>query len=309
MKAQCVREIFFRMKQQGHSMKTIAAALGVTRQTLHRWQKEGLQKPARSSGRPQARKVNNTVAAALFQHFSNQNTVTLRQAADWLAQHHAIHVCRMTVLNYCRRYRLTYKKATKAYLEMNEMKARQFLRQMATSYSPRVVALDEAAFCLNHVRAYAWSIRGSRAIVARPAVRKKARSLLLCVSSTGVIKWELYEGAVDAVRFSTFLQDLPDGSNVVLDNAKIHHATKSLTSKGMKTVAQTASDKNLTMSYLPAYAPKLNPTELCFNMIRTYVNREAPRNHEDLYSTIQAAIASITPTVCDRTMKKVFEID
>ena len=70
-------------------------------------------------------------------------------------------------------------------------------------------ALDEAAFFYDHVRWYAWSKKGQRAVVKAPGVRGKAHSLLLCISSAGIMFHKLYEGAVTAQRFTEFLSQLP----------------------------------------------------------------------------------------------------
>ena len=308
MKHQCIRDVYFTMQQQGHSLKVIAAALSVTRQTLWRWQKEGPQRPPRARHRPCRRKLNATVSASLFQYFTEHNTTTLRQASAWLVDRHTVTVTIRTVLNYCRRYQLTHKKGSKAFSEMSEVRAQQFLQDIAANFGPHVIALDEAAFFFNHVRGYAWSVRGTKAIIPRPGIRGKAHSLLLSISTAGVVQWKLYEGAVDAVRFSEFLTELPSHSTLVLDNARIHHASNVLLKKRLPTVATIASQKDITLSYLPPYAPQLNPVELCFNMIRTRITRQAPRDAEELALCIDAAVKTLNPLICQRTMNKVFKL-
>lgn len=188
---------------------------------------------------------------------------------------------------------------------MDQGRANQFLQEVSTNLDPQVMVLDEAAFFWNHVREHAWSKRGSRAVIPRPGIRGKAHSLLLCISVDGVIKWQLYEGAVDSVRFLEFVQTLPPGT-LILDNARIHHATHSLRRLGRPTIAEATDAIGLTLKYLPPYAPVLNPVELCFNSIRTYVNRIQPRTPEDLITTITAAVESLTADVCDLTINRVW---
>lgn len=141
-----------------------------------------------------------------------------------------------------------------------------------------------------------------------PGVRGKAHSLLLCISSGGVIFHQLYEGAVTAQRFTDFLCQLPKGCTLVLDNAKIHHATNVLKKQNLPTVCEVAAQQAITMRYLPAYAPKLNPVEMCFNTIRTYVRREQPRTARQLHSCIDSAVSTLRKEVCCDTIKKVFQL-
>ncbi len=169
---------------------------------------------------------------------------------------------------------MTWKRGSKAYSEMSESRAQQFIQVIGVGFGPQVIALDEAAFFWNHARGYAWSPKGCRAVIKRPGIRGHAHSLLLAISTGGVVRWQLYEGAVNAVRFSEFLQDLPCYSQLVLDNAVIHRATNVLRRQGLPTVAEVAESRQIVLQYLPPYAPVLNPVELCFNSIRTYINRE-----------------------------------
>ena len=208
----------------------------------------------------------------------------------------------------CRRFGFTVKKATKAYKELNQQKAAEFLHSIQNDFNPSFLALDEAAFLYNHVTGYAWSKKGVRAVVKRPGIRGKAHSLLLCISTAGVVFFRLYEGAVTAQRFIEFLHQLPQGSTLVLDNAKIHHATNVLKRQNLPTVREVAAQQTITMRYLPAYAPKLNPVELCFNTIRTYVNRERPRTATQLHSCIESAVLTLNARVCQATIAKVYQL-
>lgn len=191
---------------------------------------------------------------------------------------------------------------------MNKQKAAEVLQSVQSNFGPHILALDESAFFYNHVRGYAWSKKGTRAIVTAPAIRGKAHSLLLCINTAGVVFWTLYQGAVTAKRFIEFLSELPRGATLVLDNAKIHHATNVLRKQGLPTVPEVAARQRITMSYLPAYAPKLNPVELCFNTIKTYVRREQPRTAVQLHACVEAAVLTLTPRVCNATITKVFEL-
>ena len=145
-------------------------------------------------------------------------------------------------------------------------------------------------------------------MVQRPGARGQAHSLLLCISSAGVLSHTFVEGAITARLFADFLSRVPPDLQVVLDNAGIHHATTVLRRQGLSTVPEVAASRGLTMSYLPPYAPKANLVELCFNTIRSCVKREQPRDADSLAECVDAAIQRLTPQVCASTMHKVWEV-
>ena len=96
------------MKQQGHPIHVIAAALRVNRRTLLRWSKQSLQRPPRARHRPNRRKLTSVMGAALFQHFSSHNTTTLKQVMLWLREYHAVSVTVKTVYNYFWQYNICF---------------------------------------------------------------------------------------------------------------------------------------------------------------------------------------------------------
>jgi transposase len=99
---------------------------------------------------------------------------------------------------------------------------------------------------------------------------------------------------------------LPNDKILVLDNARIHHATKVLISNKLSTIKEL-SDSNIDLKYLPPYTPTLNPVELCFNIIRTYVNKNKPRTFNDLLNSIKISMDNID-NKCINIIKKVWNL-
>ena len=55
---------------------------------------------------------------------------------------------------------------------------------------------------------------------------------------------------------------IPRGSYLRLDNAKFHHDSKAeIADKSIETIADIAAEFDVTLLYLPAYSPDLNPIE------------------------------------------------
>jgi len=126
---------------------------------------------------------------------------------------------------------------------------------------------------------------------------------LLCIGTSGVVKWQLYDAAVNPNAFSAFLGSLPSGAKLVLDNAVIHCATEALRKQGLPTIPKNAESKKITS---PHMQPLLNAVELSFEAIRTYMNQEHPRIREEIIAQIEKAVQTLTQAACDRYVRKVW---
>ena len=115
---------------------------------------------------------------------------------------------------------------------------------------------------------------------------------MLCVCPVGVLNWSLRSGTVDSKVFSDFLQKLPDGITLLLDNARVHHASRSLTNRGRPTVMELADSKTIVLKYAPPYAPHLNPVEFTFNSLRQIVRGCEAWTELKLIETLHAAFKS-----------------
>jgi transposase len=109
-----------------------------------------------------------------------------------------------------------------------------------------------------------WAPRGRTPIVRRSAERI-TRSMIAAVSNRGLMRFMLYEGALNADLFLAFLRQLTKdaGRKVILivDNLKVHKA-----GKVRAWVASHAHEIELV--YLPSYAPDHNPTEYLNNDLK-----------------------------------------
>lgn len=168
-----------------------------------------------------------------------------------------------------------------------------------------MASIDECSVMLNLAPTYGWAPRGQRAVIRQPGKRTVSYSLLLCISPVGVLNWSLRSGTIDSEIFSQFLAKLPNDITVLLDNARIHHATKSLTAKGLPTVAELARSKNMTLKYTPPYAPHLNPVEFTFNTVRNLLKSKQAWTESRLSQALIALFG--TEPFSATSMEKLFK--
>lgn len=142
-----------------------------------------------------------------------------------------------------------------------------------------MVFLDECGFALNLHRLYGWALRGERCVETVPFNRGKNRSVLGAYgfpgpeNPTGLWALEQRLGAYNTQTFEAFvahslLPQLPPGSVLILDNARIHHGPN------LQTLVEKAGCHLL---YLPPYSPDFSPIELLWSWFKDHVRKQAPR--------------------------------
>ena len=135
-----------------------------------------------------------------------------------------------------------------------------------------------------------WAPRGRTPVVRRSAERI-TRSMIAAVSNRGLMRFMLYEGALNADLFLAFLRQLTKdaGRKVILivDNLKVHKA-----GKVRAWVASHAHEIELV--YLPSYAPDHNPTEYLNNDLKQKL-RQRPQasSKEELTRRTRSVLRAI----------------
>ena len=114
--------------------------------------------------------------------------------------------------------------------------------------------------------------RGIRPVQAVPTNRGVNVSLLMCISSEGIVFHMVKRGAFKSADFVAFLQALanrfPAVRNrevcLVMDNARIHHA---------RATTAFLHENNINHIFLPPYSPELNPIENVFGVLKARYRR------------------------------------
>jgi len=165
---------------------------------------------------------------------------------------------------------------------------------------PSFYVLDESGFNLGAVPGYAYAPKNQRAVIKRPSKRGENYTLLLCVQnikSKAVVSCKLIKKGAKSADFHHFLSSIKfpaEGKQyLLLDNAKIHHATDSCKKVKLSTIAELARERNIELKYLPSYSPNLNLVENCFSNIKSYYRKQRPRNEEELRKVIDEAIEKL----------------
>jgi transposase len=135
-----------------------------------------------------------------------------------------------------------------------------------------------------------YAPKGQTPVIARSA-KRIARSMISAVSNRGLMRFMLYEGALNADRFIAFLRRLikDAGQKVVLivDNLKVHKAHK--VQAWVKSHAH-----EIELFYLPSYAPDCNPTEYLNNDLKQQLRRQPqPGSEQELIECTRSVLRAI----------------
>ena len=123
------------------------------------------------------------------------------------------------------------------------------------------------------------------------AAKRITQSMISAVSNRSLMRFMLYEAALNADRFIAFLRRLSKdvGQKVflIVDNLKVHHTAK------VKTwLSQHAHE--IELFHLPAYAPDHNPDEYLNNDLKQKLRQKPqPGSQDELIKSTRAVLRAI----------------
>ena len=135
-----------------------------------------------------------------------------------------------------------------------------------------------------------YAPKGQTPVLAQ-AGQKFSTSMIAAVSNRGLMRFRLYEGALNVAIFIDFLKRLVKDAKqkvfLIVDNLRVHHA-KAV----MEWLAQHKDE--IEIFYLPAYAPEHNPDEYLNNDLKqTIKNKPRAKTRDDLVATTSSILKSI----------------
>ena len=135
-----------------------------------------------------------------------------------------------------------------------------------------------------------YAPRGRTPVIARSATRL-TRGMISAVSNRGLMRFMLYEGALNADGFIAFLrrliQDAGQKVMLIVDNLKVHKAHK-------VQAWVTSHAHEIELFHLPSYAPDHNPSEYLNNDLKQQLRQQPqPGSVEELSKRTRSVLRTI----------------
>ena len=116
-------------------------------------------------------------------------------------------------------------------------------------------------------------------------------TMISSIRLNGATECIVFDGAIDRSMFRAYMRDvllpvLKDGDIVVLDNLSSHKD---------KHIIEYFGDHGVTLLFLPAYSPDLNPIEKMWSKIKGILREMQPETPVLLFEAIRIAFSRITP--------------
>jgi len=301
------------LTQEGLSQAAAARAVGVHRQTVNIWLKryrergeEGVLDGRRVSPRRgkglltagEAGKVRGWIADKTPDQLKLPFALwTSRAVRDLIALRFDKRLGLSTVQLYLQRWGMTPQKPLARARECRPAAITAWLESIYPTIAKRAKAEkaviywgDETGISNQDQIGRSYAPRGRTPVVARTA-KRIAQSMISAVSNRGLMRFMLYDGALNAACFIAFLRRLikDAGQKVVLivDNLKVHRA-RTVTAW----VASHAHE--IALCYLPPYAPEHNPDEYLNNDLKQKLRQKPqPGSEDELVATTRSALRAI----------------
>ena len=171
---------------------------------------------------------------------------------------------------------------------------RHWIREQGFLDPAHLVFIDETAVTTNMVRLNGWNQRGERLVSDVPMGHWETVTFIAALRQTGVVAPMLIKGAMNGEAFLAYIQQcllptLERRDIVVIDNVPCHKVA------GVEEAIQAA---RASLRYLPKYSPDLNPIELLFHPLKSFLRKAAQRTIEGLSRCVGSYIRGLDPSEC-----------
>ena len=221
------------------------------------------------------------VLAAVTEYCKHHPTFYLEELQDFLKIKFP-DLTNISLSTICRALnfdlQLTRKVLTKAAREAVPAEIRNYQCKLRSiyHYPSQLVFIDETSKDGRHAyRRYGRSKKGTKSYVKLPFSRGAKVSIFAALNVNGFMSWETTRGTYTRKKFHQVFSKcvipklnpwpLPN-SIVVMDNAKIHM---------YKELENSIHQCGARLIFLPPYSPQLNPIEVCFGLLKRWIQKNA----------------------------------
>jgi transposase len=307
------RRALYLILQEGMNQSEAALVVGVHRQTVNLWLKryraQGLDgvldgrrvSPRRGKGLLTADEVGK-VRGWIADRTPDQLKLpfalwTSRAVRELIELQFGKRLGLSTVQLYLQRWGMTPQKPLARAKERSPAAIEAWLESSYPAIAKRAKVLraviywgDETGISNQDQIGRSYAPKGQTPVIRRTA-RRITQSMISAVSNRGLMRFMLYEGALNAALFIGFLRRLiKDAAQkvvLIVDNLRVHHA------KPVQAwVASHAHE--IEICYLPSYAPDHNPGEYLNNDLKQKLRQQPQQgSKDDLISSTRSLLRAI----------------
>lgn len=295
-----IRKQVIRLRKQGISNRDVAQGVGISESRAstiwRRYQKEGSQaiRLRRRGRRPGEKRTLTPAQEAEIQRLLIDKTPEQLKLAFALWTRDAVRLLIRqiyhfempirTVGAYLQRWGFTPQKPVKRAYEQNPQAVNQWLERqypalVARAKEEKAVIYwgDETGIQTDAYRVRGFAPQGKTPVVSLPA-KKNSVSMISAITNQGLVRFMLYRESMTGqllIKFmSRLIKDTDRKVFLILDNLRSHHSKK---------VKKWLEDhkEEITVFYLPSYAPELNPDEYLNGDLKARVHSGQPARSQE----------------------------
>jgi len=294
----------------GMSQTDAARTFGISRQSIHAWQRRwraGGARALRSRPRGRPRQIQlaphqaATTVRLITDHCPDQVKLpfalwTRDAVRDLIAQRWGVQLSVWTVGRYLQRWGFTPQKPLRRAYERDPQAVQRWLKEEYPAIRARARRAgatifwgDESGMRSDHQAGRSWARRGETPVVPGTGQRFHC-NMISALTNRGHLAFMVFKVRFTAGVFLTFLRRLLRHSDqpvyLIVDGHPVHRSRR---------VKQwiTAQGGRLHLFYLPGYSPELNPDEYLNNDVKTNaVGRQRPHTAAELIANVRSHLRS-----------------
>lgn len=148
-------------------------------------------------------------------------------------------------------------------------------------------------------RLYGWGEKNRRCLCSAPYGHWKSMTFICALRHDKLDAPWLLDGAMNGDAFKTYVEQvlcpvLKTKDIVICDNLASHKMS------GIKELIESVGAE---IRHLPPYSPDLNPIEMAFSKLKSFLKKQGERTFENLQASTVKALDSFSPTICSNFLK------
>jgi transposase len=221
---------------------------------------------------------------------------TLNVIRTMLKKHHGVALSKSAVSRMLKQMGLSPQKPIYRSYKQDPRELEKYLgttfpalRRKAKRLGAEIYFIDEAALRSDHHHGTTWGAIGETPVVEDSGDRFGIK-MISAVSPRGDMRFSVIEGRMNSDKFIVYLKKLRQDAGrpimVIADNASYH------TSKKTQRFAKESKGE-ITLAYLPRYAPELNPDEQVWNHAKRALGQKFIETKDEMKRMAINALRSI----------------